>query len=253
MTRYALVTGASSGLGIEFAKQLSEEGYGIIALARREDRLIELGREIPTEYKYYVCDLTDFDKAEDVYETIFAENRVEVVINNAGFGLCGEFEDLRIEDEFRMIDTNIKALQMLLKAALIYFRDSKIRGKILNVSSSASLFPAGPYMATYYASKAYVTSLVSAVHYENGDLFIGALCPGPVDTEFNKVANVKFALKGITPKYCVSYALKKMKKGKEIIIPKFSLKAACFFSKILPRKMLIGMVSKQQRRKIYEQ
>lgn len=249
---YALVTGASSGLGREFARQLSKKGYSIVAVARREDRLKELGKDIMTDYRYYTCDLTDFDEAEKVLEKIFDENRIEVVINNAGFGLCGEFEKLKIEDEFRMIDTNIKALQMILKASIIYFRDCRIKGSILNVSSSASLFPAGPYMATYYASKAYVTSLVSAVHYENRDIYIGALCPGPVDTEFNKVANVRFALKGITPEYCVRYALKKMDRKKEIIIPEFKLKAACFFSKIMPRKFTVGIVSKQQRRKIYE-
>ena len=252
MKKYALVTGASSGIGREFAIQLADQGYNIIAIARREDRLKELADEIKTEYSYFPCDLTDFKQTENVLEMIFSEHYIDTVINNAGFGLCGKFEDIKIEEEFRMIDTNIKAMHMLLKASVIYFRDRQINGRILNVSSSASLFPAGPYMATYYASKAYVTSLVSAVHYENRDLYIGALCPGPVDTEFNRVANVRFSLKGITPKYCVQYALKKMEKGKEIIVPTFQLKAACFFSKILMRRFIVKTVSKQQRRKIYE-
>jgi hypothetical protein len=126
-------------------------------------------------------------------------------------------------------------------------------GYILNVASVAGLMPAGPYMATYYATKAYVTSFTSAIAEEleekKSHVYVGSLCPGPVDTEFNKVADVKFNLKGITSEYCVKYALEKMYKRKKIIVPTMLLKGALFSSKLAPRNLVVRLTSRQQKKK----
>ena len=111
-------------------------------------------------------------------------------------------------------------------------------------------------MATYYATKAYVVSLTRAIGQElkeeASSIYIGALCPGPVNTEFNDVAEVKFQLPGITPQYCVQYALRGMDRRKSIIIPTFRLKAAAFFAKLLPSAWMLPMVGHQQKKKIYQ-
>ena len=127
------------------------------------------------------------------------------------------------------------------------------RGYIMNVASSAGLLPGGPYMSTYYATKAYVTSLTTAIHGELRDLksnvHISMLCPGPVDTNFNNVANVKFALSGIPADYCAYYALCKMFTGKLTIVPTFTMKAGVFGSRFLPRQVLAFMTGHQQKKK----
>ena len=126
-------------------------------------------------------------------------------------------------------------------------------GSILNVASSAGLFPAGPYMATYYATKSYVTSLTRAVALElkekKSNVYVGVLCPGPVDTEFNKVANVEFAIPSITPTYCAAYAIRKMEKRKIVIVPKNKMKVLAFISRVLPQSLVIRMTARQQKKK----
>ncbi len=151
-----------------------------------------------------------------------------------------------------MINVTIKAVHILTKAVLPGFiqRD---RGYIMNVASSAGLLPGGPYMSTYYATKAYVTSLTTAIHGELRDLksnvHISMLCPGPVDTNFNNVANVKFALSGIPADYCAYYALCKMFTGKLTIVPTFTMKAGIFGGRFLPRQVLAFMTGHQQKRR----
>jgi short-subunit dehydrogenase len=180
---------------------------------------------------------------------------VGVWINCAGFGAAGPFSEIETEREVDMIRVNVTGLHILTKAAL-HIMERQNYGQILNVASSAGLFPGGPYMATYYATKAYVVSLTRAIAQElkegTSNIYIGALCPGPVNTEFNDVANVKFALTGITPQNCVQYALKGMDRRKTILVPTITLKAATFFSKLLPAGFILPMVGHQQKKKITE-
>jgi short-subunit dehydrogenase len=128
-------------------------------------------------------------------------------------------------------------------------------GSILNVASSAGLFPAGPYMAAYYASKAYVTSLTRAVARElkerGSSVYVACLCPGPVDTEFNRVADVAFSLKGISAKRCVREALAGMRKRKTVIVPTLPMKLAVLLQRFAPQNLLLWMVGRQQKKKIY--
>ena len=180
---------------------------------------------------------------------------VDVFVNNAGFGYCGETLNIEDDIELNMIDLNVKAMHLLTKLFLDKMVQ-KNKGFILNVASSAGLLPAGPYMSSYYATKAYVTSYTKGVAEElrrNGsNVYIGCLCPGPVDTEFNKVANVEFALKGISAYFCANYAVTQMFRKKVTIVPAFKMKALVVLSRFLPHCIYIRIAAKQQRKKIYK-
>lgn len=252
MKNYAVVTGASAGLGTEFAKQLAGKGYKLILTARREERLQALAKELPTECEIIPADLSKTEECLRFFEAI-KEKKIDIFINNAGFGDCNLFLEGDLLKELSMIDVNVKAMHTLMKLSLQKMHKEG-RGYILNVASSAGLLPAGPYMATYYATKAYITSLTQAVACElkegGSKIYVGALCPGPVDTEFNAVANVEFALKGITPEYCVRYALKKMAQKKVIIVPTWLMKLSTTTGHMGPRALAVKITSGQQKKKL---
>ena len=251
--KYAVVTGASSGIGIEFAKRLNKEGYSLILVARRKERLEELAKSLQTECIVKTADLSNISECEQFMREI-EHLDIEVFINNAGFGCCGETLFVDNEVELNMIDLNIKGMHVLAKMILKKMVDQD-SGYVLNVASSAGLLPAGPYMSTYYATKAYVTSFTRGVAEElrrsGSKVYVGCLCPGPVDTEFNKVANVEFALKGISASYCANYAVTKMFQKKITIVPAFKMKLLVFASRFIPSKLYIRIAAKQQRKKIY--
>ena len=252
MKNYAVITGASAGLGTEFAKQLAEKGYQLILTARREDRLKALAESLPVECVIVPADLAKTEECLRFFEVI-KEMKVDIFINNAGFGDCNPFLEGDLATELDMIDVNIKAMHTLCKKMLQKMQHEN-HGYILNVASSAGLLPAGPYMATYYATKAYVSSLTQAIAQElkeaGSRVYVGALCPGPVDTEFNAVANVEFALKGITPEYCVKYALKQMIKRRVVIVPTLVMKASTMAGRMAPRSLAVKITSGQQKKKM---
>lgn len=247
----ACVTGASSGIGREIAKQLSQRGYDLILVARRNERLEDLAQEVATNCEIITADLSNLAEARDLHERVKDQN-VTVLINSAGYGLLGDFATTDLDRELNMIDLNISALHLLTK---LFLRDfiAKDKGHILNVSSSAGLMPAGPYMATYYATKAYVTSLTQAINQElrdqNSRVVVSALCPGPVDTEFNEVAGVSFGLPSITAEDCARYGLRNLFQGKTIIIPGFTLKAAITVARLAPRNLVVKVAGRQQKKK----
>ena len=241
----ALITGASSGLGREMAKILSQKGYDIIAVARREDKLLELKAELKTDVQIMCLDVT---KKEDIDKIAATLHTVDVFINNAGFGVFGDLCTSDLERELKMIDTNVKAVHILTKLAAKTFKE-KDSGYIMNVASIAAFFP-GPLFSAYYGTKAYVYTLTQSLYEElrqaKSNVKISVLCPGPVRTEFEDVANVKFG-KGdeigrnliIGDKTKVSnYAIDKMFKGKLIIVPGVLMKIAVFFRRVLSQKML---------------
>ena len=253
MKNYALITGASSGLGVEFAKQLSRRGFKLILVARRRDKLEEVKKSVGTECRIIVADLSKREECIRVMKET-EDLPVRVLINNAGFGECGSFSETDLDKEVSMIDVNVTAMHILMKLMLKRLKSSKKKGYILNVASSAGLFPGGPYMAAYYATKSYMASLSQSVarelKEEGSPIYVGALCPGPVDTEFNDVANVEFALEGITAKYCVSYALKQMFGFRRVIIvPTLRMKAAVIAGRLMPRKIVVAITSRQQKKK----
>ena len=252
--QYAVITGASSGIGTEFAKRLAKEGYKLILVARRRERLEELAKVLDVESEIITADLSNMDECRRVIDEI-GEKSIDIFINNAGFGYCGETLNIETETELNMIDLNIKAMHLLSKLVLEKMVKAD-KGYLLNVASSAGLLPAGPYMSSYYATKAYVTSYTKGVAEElrraKSKVYIGCLCPGPVDTEFNKVANVEFALKGITANYCANYAITQMFKRKITIVPAFTMKVLVRVSRFMPSKLYIRIAAKQQRKKIYK-
>lgn len=249
--KYAVITGASSGIGLEFAKRLSKRGYPLVLIARREDRLIQLSKELKTKCEIITADLS---REEECYRVFYQlqDKEVGIFINNAGFGDCGKFTETDLQKEMNMVQVNVKAMHVLMKLMLKKMQ-KKNYGYILNVASSAGLMPAGPYMATYYATKAYVASLTQAVAEElresGSRVYAGCLCPGPVDTEFNSVANVEFALKGISAQYCVDYALKQMGKKQVVIIPGRIMQLAMTLGRYLPVPVYVRMAAHQQKKK----
>ena len=251
---YAVITGASSGIGMAFARQLAAEGYRLVLVARREDRLQELAQELQKKGTESIVISADLSQKEACYHLMQQIEKlpVGILINDAGFGDCGSFLETDLSKEMEMIHVNIRAMHFLMKQMLCQM-EKQGEGSILNVASSAGLLPAGPYMATYYATKSYVTSLTRAVALElkekKSNVYVGALCPGPVDTEFNKVANVEFAIPSITPTYCASYAIRKMEKRKIVIIPKNKMKVLAFISRVLPQSLVIRMTARQQKKK----
>ena len=247
----AVITGASSGIGRDMARVLSEMGYSLIIAARREDRLKELAAELPTSVEIFPIDLSSDKNCELFFEKI-SEEDIDFFINNAGFGLFGEFSKTDIKTELDMIDLNVRAVHILTKLAVKYF-EKRGGGRILNVASSAGLMPGGPLMAAYYATKAYTVSLTLGIYEElrrkKSGTKISVLCPGPVNTEFNAVAGVSFAVKGLDSLKTAKYAVKKVLKGKTIIIPGFSMKAGYALSRIVPSKAALKVAYGIQKRK----
>lgn len=216
----ALITGASSGIGRDIARYLSSLGYDLILVARRENRLEELKNQLKTDCRIICLDLSKEENSFKLYQMTKEEN-VDFLVNNAGFGVCGNFCDVPLDEEIRLIDTNIKAMHILFK---LYLKDMVKRnsGYIINVGSLAG-FMAGPVFSSYYASKNYVVRLTEAVYEElrrsKSKVKVSVLCPGPVNTEFNRVANVKFAVGGLSSEYVAKYAVDKTLRGKMVIIP----------------------------------
>ena len=240
----ALITGASSGIGKELAKNLASRGFNLILVARRPAKLKEVKAEIKAfsdvKIKLISRDLSKPEQCVELYRQVKAMN-VDIVVNNAGFGLFGKFDRTDLDRELLMIDTNIKAVHILTK---LFLQDFKRRnyGFILNVSSIAG-FMAGPLMATYYASKNYVLQLTRAISEElrqdDVNVYVGALCPGPVDTEFNRVAGAEFAIGGASAAEVAEYAIEQMFKGKTIIIPKTEIKALAAVTRAVPQRLML--------------
>ncbi len=246
----ALITGASSGMGRDMACILDKKGYDLILVARRLDKLEELKQELKNDVTLISMDLSIIENCYCLYEQVKDKN-IDIIINNAGFGLLGDFVTSDLDRELNMIDLNIKSLHILTKLFLKDFV-SKNRGYILNVASSAAFQP-GPLMATYYATKAYVLHLTEAIYEElrhmKSHVYIGCLCPGPVNTEFNQVANVTFSLKGLDSYQVSQYAIKKMFARKIIIIPGILMKLNMWLNRFLPKKILLRCTYYIQRKK----
>ena len=244
----ALITGASSGIGREMAIYLSELGYDVIVVARSKGKLEDLKKLVKTKVLVYEYDLSKIDNCYKLYNDIKDKN-VDIVINNAGFGLFGDYSESDLDVELNMIDLNVKAVHILTKL----FINNKHAKYVLNVASSAGLMMGGPLMSTYYATKSYVRSYTLGLYEElrknNSDKVISVLCPGPVETNFNKRANVKFNLEELSARYVARYAIQKMFKKKLIIIPGFSVRIGLFFSRFLPTKIALKIAYKIQERK----
>lgn len=233
----ALITGASSGLGKEMAKILSEQEIELVLVAREQQKLEEVQKELKTKTQIIWMDLSLAENCVELYKQV---GDIDILINNAGFGTCGEFIETDLITELNMINTNVCAVHTLTK---LFLQDmcKKNSGYILNVASIAGFMP-GPHMATYHATKAYVLKLTQSIYEElrkrNSNVKISALCPGPIKTPFLEKANVEFKTKVMTSTEVANYAIDKMFEGKYMILPGVNNKMIRFLSKIVPDKTI---------------
>ncbi len=249
----ALITGASSGIGRDMARVMADKGYDLALVARNEQELQNLSKELREKNKInidiIVTDLSIEENCKEVHNKI---QNVDILINNAGFGDCGHFTETSLNKEIKMIQTNIIAYHILTKLYLIDMNKVQ-KGKILNVASIAGFMP-GPLMTTYYATKAYVVkfseSLREELKKQKSPVKISILCPGPVSTNFNKVANVKFNMRELSSMKVAKYAIDKLEKGKFYIIPGIDVKFAKIGAKLMPTPLISKITYKMQKRKL---
>jgi len=248
MENVVLITGASSGIGLEFSKIFAREGYNLLLIARNERKLFSLKKQLERDYKIKAeilpKDLYKRHSAEEIYKFTKEKNiQVEILVNNAGFGDFGEFASSNLKKQEEMIDVNVRAL---VKLTYFYLNDmkEKNRGKIMNVASLAAFQP-GPLMAVYYATKAFVLSFTEALSVELKDtkIKVSALCPGPTKTGFEDKANLETSglfknLKIATAKEVAEYGYKSLMKGKVIAVYGAINKLIVFLGKVSPRSLV---------------
>ena len=234
----ALVTGASSGIGKEIAYYLASLGIDLIIVARNKENLEEIKKDVNVNVKIITMDLITRDNIFKLYDMVKSDD-IDILINNAGFGLFGTFDETDLDREMEMINLNVTTYHILTKLFLIDFL-KKDSGYILNVCSSAG-FMAGPRLSTYYATKNYITKLTLAINEElrqkKSNVSISALCPGPVNTNFNKVAHGEFAINEISPKYVAKLGIDKMFKKKMLIVPTLKMKLTLFLTRFAPLRL----------------
>lgn len=247
----ALITGASSGIGYSIAKVLHDMGVDLVLVSRNKEKLETLKKQFGKKTKIIDMDLSSTYNCIELYE-LCKNDKIDILINNAGFGECGYFTETNLTKELNMIDLNIKTAQILTKMFLNDFIKHN-RGYILNVASMAAFTP-GPFMATYYATKTYILNLTKAIDEElqniNSKVYIGCLCPGPVKTNFSDVANVKFSIKEMNSDEVANYAINQMFKEKKIIIPSIKMKLFYSLNKICPNKIKAKVIFNLQKKKM---
>jgi short-subunit dehydrogenase len=242
---YILITGASSGLGLEFAKQFAKKGENLVLVARRKEKLEQIKLELEQKHSIKVIvfniDLTNLELVKKLKQDLEQQNiSIKTLINNAGFGTSGCFLDTAFQKEIDLLDLNIKALLALSKLFLQDLIDNK--GTILNVASIAAFMPL-PFMTNYAASKAFVLNFSQALRLElKNKVNVCVLCPGPTKTEFFEVANMKsnpVLQKNLMPAdKVVEIAINQMAKNKAVIVPGLINKIMVSIAPFIPSKIL---------------
>lgn len=252
---YALITGASGGIGRQLAYHFAEDGYSLVLVARSKEKLEELKKELENNYSISVLisikDLSKQEEALKLYDEIKQQRiTVQFLVNNAGFGLYGTFIETSWAEEADMIDLNIKTLTYLTKLFLPEMVERN-EGRILNIASVASFLP-GPLMAVYYATKAYVLSFTEALENELKDtnITISALCPGPTKTGFSDRANLSssklFESGALHVEDVAKVGYEQFMRGKTIIILGAKFKVATMLPRFFPRKLITKVVRSMQ-------
>lgn len=255
----SLITGASSGIGRDMDFEFADRGYDLILVARSFDRLKEVKNEIIKKYDkcnvlIMKCDVSNVESVKNLYNDVRKEFvNIDVLVNNAGFGDCGEFYETDLEKDISMINTNILGLHVLTK---LFLQDMvKVnKGYILNIASIAGFMP-GPLMATYYSTKAYVVRLTRAIAKElkvvNSKVRIAAFCPGPVNTEFDKNANVTFSLKGQSSSDVAKIGVNGLfKSNKVVYFSSILIRIVACLAKIMPESFMANQAYRTQKRKL---
>jgi len=250
LKKVALVTGASAGLGVEFARQLSKRGHRLVLAARRKDRLEELAKELGRA-RAVAIDLSKANAAAKLLADLEANGEVvDLLVNNAGFGLIGRFAELDAKRLRQMIDLNVGALTDLCRAVAPQMIARK-SGSILNVASTAAFQPM-PGAANYAATKAYVLSLSEALHSELKDegVTVTALCPGPVRTEFADVAGIRDSeertpdMLWMSAEEVAADAVRGLEGGKRVVVPGLLNRAGAISGQHAPRALALPLVKR---------
>ncbi len=252
MTKTALITGASGGIGYEFAHIFAQNQYNLVLVARSSDKLAELKNQLEKQYAIHClvisCDLSELAEAKAIVDQVrSARTKIDVLINNAGFGDYGFFTETSWAKELQMINLNIISLTYLTKEfgkQMVAKKD----GRILNVASTAAFLP-GPLMAVYYATKAYVLSLTEAIanEFQGTGVSVTALCPGPTASGFQSAAALGESklVKGKkmpTAREVAEFGYKALLEGKRVAIPGLSNKLQVFSARLMPRNLLTAVV-----------
>jgi short-subunit dehydrogenase len=242
LNKVALVTGASAGLGVEFARQLSKRGHRLVLAARRKERLEELARELGNA-RAVAIDLSKADAALKLMDDLTANGEtVDLLVNNAGFGLIGQFAELDAKREREMVDLNVGVLTDLCRAVAPDMIERR-SGGIINVASTAAFQP-GPKMAVYFATKAFVLSLTEALHEElkPHGIRVSCLCPGPTRTEFGDVAgfggNGLFDRVAMNAAEVVETGLKGLDSNHAVVVPGWTNKVVAASTRFAPRPIV---------------
>jgi len=250
----ALVTGASSGIGWELALELARQGHNLVLSARREDKLRQLQQQILAAHPNLTVTLQPADLSQPgagaALAVALADQQIDVLVNNAGFGDYGLFweTDARIMEE--MLAVNVVALTALTRAILPSMVSRKT-GRILNVASTAAFFP-GPYMAVYYASKAYVLSFSGALSEElkNTQVTVTCLCPGPTTSEFQERASLKTSkimqLSMMDAATVAKQGVAATLRGQRTVVPGLQNRLNVFAPRILSRTRLAQIIARAQ-------
>lgn len=247
----ALVTGASSGIGRDIAKELAKRNIDLILVSRDLIKLEQVKEQIKNvSVEVIAKDLSNEQNCIDLFEQI-KDQKIDIVINNAGFGAFGKITEIPLEKELDMLKTNIVGMHILTKLFLQKMKKEN-SGYILNVASIAGFMP-GPLMSAYYSSKAYVVRLTQSIkeelRREKSNVKVGILCPGPVDTNFNNVAGVKFTVKPLSSEYVAKYTVDRILKKRFYIVPGMGIKMVRLLSKITPDTVLAKIAYNVQVRK----
>jgi len=254
---YALITGASSGIGYELAKLFAREKHNVILVARREERLDQITRELEENYKVMthviIRDLSQSQSVREIHDWVKKNDiRIDYLINNAGFIVYGSFSDTQWEEEQRMMQLHMNAMAHMIKLFLPDMINNKF-GRILNIGSIGSFVP-GPYNAIYCATKSYMLSLSEAIAEElhGSGVTVTTLCPGGTMTEFETKARRKHLnvpdSKGMKASKVASIAYRALIRGKRVVIPglhnKIQVFAIRFFPRVIVTKIIKKMMSK---------
>ncbi|CDF02985.1 short-chain dehydrogenases of various substrate specificities [Ruminococcus sp. CAG:624] len=236
---------------MSMAKYLCSMGWELVLTGRNKNALEKLKSELNTNVYIIPADLSEKEEVFKVYHYCKLHD-IDMLINNAGYGIFGRFDETDIEDELNMLNVNITALHILTKLFLRDFK-KKNRGIILNVASSAG-FMTGPLLSSYYASKNYVVRLSLAIAQElkktKSKVRISIFCPGPVDTNFNNRAGVVFSVKPISADFAAKYAIDNALSGRTVIIPTFKMKLGVLGAKLAPEKILSSVTYTIQKKKL---
>jgi len=254
---YALITGASSGIGYHLALEFAADGIPVILVARSAEKLSALAHELERDYgidaKAWPADLALPGAPQLVYDQVQSwQVQVDYLVNNAGFGLFGRFDQTSWERELQMINLNVTALTHLTKLFGLPMVD-RGRGHILNLASTASFFP-GPLMAVYYATKNYVLAFSEAIaqEWKESGVNVTALCPGPTESGFQAAADLEasnlVANKSLpTAEEVARFGYQQMKNGKVVAVHGFNNTLQTLAPRFLPRGMVRQMVHNAQK------